>query len=418
MRRVPTVIVSGILTVGMMLLGAGSSAAADVQGPATPTITNVEAKPTSIELDFGADDGGLPVESFEVYATELSTNEQVYQASSDRPGRAGIQNLTPNTAYEIEVRAQAAGMTATVAATITTTHHAPGLPYIFAKAIRASAVELRLNEPVADFIPAGQEGIGPISEYVLDIAARDGSTFERRTVDVPQESYWVHGLTPNTRYLFILTAVGPGGETSNEHSFETPPATPSVSIETATRDSITVRVMDGSATAPGRARMAAAPAAAAVDEITYTLSLTTGGVTVQTAQLARPGLHTFSGLQPGTAYSVSVRASNQTASSESTSLAVSTDAAPADSDSTPGASTDVDTGSTPGASTNVDTGSGSVSTASPVVDASTPSANQKRTDVLAATGSEAPMSLLAIAFALVGVGASTIVLARRRLLRS
>ena len=405
MRRVPTVIVSGILTVGMMLLGAGSSAAADVQGPATPTITNVEVKPTSIQLDFGADDGGVPVESFEVYATELSTNEQVYQASSDRSGRADIQNLTPNTVYEIEVRAQAAGTTATVAATLTTPHHAPGHPFIFAKAIHATAVELRLNEPVADFIPAGQEGIGPISEYVLDIAARDGSTFERRTVDVPQESYWVDGLTPNTRYLFILTAVGPGGETSNEHSFQTPPASPSVSIETATRDSITVRVTDGSATAPGRARLAAAPAAA-VDEITYTLSLTTGGVTVQTAQLARPGLHTFAGLQPGTAYSVSVRASNQTASSETTALAVSTDAAPIDSDSTPGAST------------NVDTGSGSVSTASPVVDASTPSANQKRTDVLAATGSEAPMSLLAIAFALVGVGASTIVLARRRLLRS
>jgi len=311
---------------GTSVASAPSSSVTVTDRPGAPTNLVAVAAPNSIGVTFDgpASDGGAPIDYYTVIAFLASTGQYVTRCHADAPDTScTLSGLATTTAYVIRVMSHnetGFSIGTTLDAPVTTGFNVPGAPLDPAVTAGPESIDVRWSVPVSD-------GGGAITGYTAAADDGKGGVF---TCTSKITSCTISGLTDGVTYSVTVFASNGAGDSPSTTALDaTPgnvPGAPSITTATSGDRSI---------------------------EVSWTAPSSDGGSTIlgYTATADDGSGHTFrctsatssciiSGLTNGTAYTVSVVATNITgdslASTSTTSTPVAVAAAPSISSVTSG----------------------------------------------------------------------------------
>jgi hypothetical protein len=275
-----------------------------VPGSVTATATGSTTADVSFVMPSDYLGWGATYSSYTAISTPGSVQASITQSgiSASRSGIISVSGLTQGTSYTFIVRASysyggfmsgTTNSSASNSITTTSSVSAPGAPTsVTATSTGATTANVLFTAPASN-------GGATITSYTATSSPGGitGSISQAGSGTIP-----MIGLTAGTAYTFTVRATnsaGPGTASSASNSITTvgTPGSPTSVVATATgKRSATVSF--------------AAPASDGGSEITsYTATSTPGGIS-KTLTQATGGTFNFDGLQPGTAYTFAVTATN------------------------------------------------------------------------------------------------------------
>ena len=277
--------------VGMATLGSDTgSGTTDVAAPSGATLALSAVTSNSMTATFSADAGG----GTNVWTVVVSTGGSPVQTINTAVSPLSITGLSPSTLYSIE--ASADNGAGSVSQTETATTAAPPV-------VGPSNLVITIGTETDTTVPVSWTADGDPATYTVSISPNDGGGAGALSGSSATSTTFT-GLTQNTNYLVTVVATNAGGSdtstvgASTEVTPVVPPSSVVVTVGTETETAVPV-----SWTSAG-------------DPATYTVSIAPndgGGAGALSGSTATST--TFTGLNPGTPYIVTVNASNAGGSS-------------------------------------------------------------------------------------------------------
>ena len=268
--------------------------------PTSVTATSTGATTANVSFTAPASNGGATITSYTATSSPGGITGSISQAGS---GTIAMTGLTAGTAYTFTVTAtnSAGTSAASTASNSTTTVGAPSSPTsVTATSTGATTANVSFTAPTSN-------GGATITSYT---ATSSPGGITGSISQAGSGTIAMTGLTAGTAYTFTVTATNSAGTSvassaSNSTTTVGAPTAPTTVVATATgKRSATVSF--------------AAPASNGGSVVTsYTATSTPGGIT-QTLAQATGGTFNFDGLQPGTAYTFAVTATNAVGTSAAT----------------------------------------------------------------------------------------------------
>ncbi len=298
-----------------------------IAAPGTPVVTIGVATDSTLAATWTATDGG-------------GTN--TYVAIIDPPGDGGgLINGTADTSTTFTGLTPGTNYTVTVTATNETASSAAGTNSGTTNALVPDApgitgVSPGTTDAIVNFTTPDGNG-SAVTGFTISATPSAGGATLTQPVAAPATNGTITGLAENTAYNFTVTATngvgeGPSSAVVSGTTGTTAPETPTITLGTVTASSIGITWVVGGGAA------------------TYTTTITPNDGTVALSA----GAATFSGLNPGTPYTIEVEATNAGGTVSDTDSATTSINGPGAVTVTPGATT----GTSIAASWGADAGGG------------------------------------------------------------
>lgn len=253
-------------------------------------------------------------EAIELYTVTLTSDTDGYNVVKTRPtaGLLTFDGLTPNTAYNLNVRTDAGSMRIFQERAFSTLHEAPARPSIVETTVGAGQASITFE--------AGAVA-GPVGVYTAVVASSDNeTTVSQERTDAGTFNFT--GLAPGL-YSYSVTAEGPGGIAGVSDNFfviPSTPAAPMLTISNTETDSLTLIITPANPTT--------LPKNTTVASVDYTVVLDNGTkkVTETLTNLypTAPMYHVFESLNDDSDYTFAVTATNVAGTSDTSVLVART----------------------------------------------------------------------------------------------